>query len=70
MGPLASSTSSVLVLDLIKTPPIYPRVPQSHGDPVAMIQQDLPFPALQQLIDGIDGRKRHLKELDVGFCGS
>lgn len=68
MEPLASSTSSVL--DLTKTPPIYLRAPQSHGDSGAMIQQDRPFPLLQKRIDGIDGGEHLLKELDVGLSGS
>lgn len=68
MGPLTSSTSPVL--DFTKTPLIYPCVPQSRGDAGAMSQQGRPFPVLQQLIDRLDGREHHLKELDVGLGGS
>jgi hypothetical protein len=51
-GPRPLSSATLSILGLIEIPLRHRTVALSHGDPTAVVLQDLPLNALQQLIGG------------------
>lgn len=61
--------ASAFCYTLTETPLRQPAVALTHGNSAALILQDQPLHALQQLTGGTDVRVAQLKSLDLGLSG-